>query len=159
MLAGSAGAAGTRGVTVYSVATGVQYINTADDRARGKDNNPFDAETNKLVPKSFGSGNGPFAGDVAVYALNLFSGPTLKQRAGTAVVTCFFNYDQRAFCQAYYKVAGEGTLVASGPVNFKGTGFAIVVTGGTAKYLGVRGQVKVAAVPGNSQKVEFELIG
>ena len=40
--ASGAGATGNRVLTVYSVATGVQYINTADDRARGHVNNPLD---------------------------------------------------------------------------------------------------------------------
>ena len=61
--------------------------------------------------------------------------------------TCYFNYDQHALCQAYYKLKAGGTLVASGPIDFKTSGFTIVVTGGTNKYLGVRGEVKVAAAP------------
>ncbi len=158
-LVSTAGAAPPKALTVYSVATGVQYINTADDRERGQGNNPFDDATKKLLPKSSNSGNGPFAGDVALYALSLFGDATLKKRAGSAVVTCYFNYDQHAFCQAYYKLATGATLVASGPVDFKASGFTIVVTGGTNAFIGVRGEVKVAAAPSNAQKVSFELIG
>jgi hypothetical protein len=158
VVATSAAAAASRTVTVYSVATGVQYINTADDRARGQGNNPFDANTNKLTPKVATTGNGPFAGDVAVYALKLYGNATLKKPAGTAVITCFFNYDEHALCQAYYRLATGGTLVASGPIDFKNTGFTIVVTGGTQAYLGVRGQVKVTATPNRAQKLDFELL-
>ena len=152
-------ATGHRVVTVYSVATGLQYINTADDRARGHVNNPLDSGANKLAPKSSGSGNGPFAGDVALYALKLYSNPTLKRPAGTAVYTCYFNYDRHALCQAYYKLNDGGTLVASGPVDFSASGFTIVVTGGTKKYLGARGEAKAAAAPRHSQRIDFELIG
>ena len=152
------GATSNRVLTVYSVATGLQYINTADDRARGHVNNPLDSTANKLAPKSSGSGNGPFAGDVAVYALNLYSNPTLKRRAGSAVYTCYFNYDRHALCQAYYKLAAGSTLVASGPIDFNANGFTIVVTGGTKNYLGVRGEVKAAAAPRNAQRIDFELI-
>lgn len=159
MLTSAAGAAGKRVVTVYSVATGVQYINTGDDRTRGETNHPLDSDAVKLFPKSTGTGNGPFAGDVAVYALNLFSDATLKRRAGTGVYTCFFNYDQHALCKAYYKLAAGGTIVASGPIDFKVSGFTIVVTGGTNKYLGVRGEAKVAASPNNAQRIAFEMIG
>ena len=119
-------------LTVYSVATGVQYINTADDRARGQLNNPLDSTANKLAPKSSGS-KGPFAGDIAVYALRLYGNGALTQPAGTAVYTCYFNYARSAFCQAYYTLKGFGTVVASGPVNFNTKGFTIVVTGGTKK--------------------------
>jgi len=90
-------------VTVYSVATGVQYINTEDDRVRGHANNPLDPAASKLMPKGSDSGRGPFAGDVAIYALDLYSSPTLKRSAGSAVYTCFFNYDQHALCKAYFK--------------------------------------------------------
>ena len=159
VLVSGAGAAADRVVTVYSVATGLQYINTADDRARGKVNNPLDNATNKLWPRSSGSGSGPFAGDVAVYALSLYSNPTLKRRAGSGVYTCFFNYDRHAFCRAYYKLTAGGTLVASGPVDFKTSGFTIVVTGGTNKYLGVRGEAKAAAAARNAQRIDFKLIG
>ncbi len=38
-------------MTIYSVATNVQYLNNADDEARGSTNNPFDPATNKLKPK------------------------------------------------------------------------------------------------------------
>ena len=152
------GATGNRAVTIYSVATGVQYINTADDRARGHVNNPLDPATNKLAPKSSGSGKGPFAGDVAIYALTLYSNPTLKRPAGSAVYTCYFNYDQHALCKAYFKLKGGGTLVASGPIDFKTSKFTIVVTGGTNKYLGVRGEVKAVAGQ-SSSRVDFRLIG
>jgi hypothetical protein len=80
------------------------------------------------------------------------------------VYTCYFNYDQHALCQAYYKPSNGGTLVASGPVDFKTSGFTIVITGGTNTYLGARGQVTVAASNApvakkkGAQRVDFELI-
>ena len=144
-------------LTVYSVATGLQYINTADDRARGQVNNPLDSTANKLAPKSSG-GKGPFAGDIAVYALRLYSDSALKRAAGTAVYTCYFNYDRHALCQAYYKLRTGGTLVAAGPVDFKISTFTIVVSGGTNGYLGARGEASAVAAAGNAQKIDFELI-
>jgi hypothetical protein len=158
VLASRAGAAGNRVVTLYSVATGLQYINTADDRARGHANNPLDSTANKLAPKS-SSRNGPFAGDVAVYALKLYSAPTLKRLAGSAVYTCYFNYDRHALCQAYYRLKAGSTLVASGVIDFNTSKFTIVVTGGTKAYLGVRGEARVAPAKRNAQKIDFELLG
>ena len=72
--------------------------------------------------------------------------------------TCYFNYDRHALCQAYYKLKSGGTVVASGPIDFNRSTFTIVVTGGTKKYLGVRGEAKVAAAPHSSQRIDFELI-
>ncbi len=159
MVVPAAGATDHRVLTVYSVATGLQYINTADDRARGKVNNPLDSAANKLLPKSSKSRHGPFAGDVAVFALKLYGNPTLKRPAGSAVYTCYFNYDRHALCQTYYKLKSGGTLVASGPVDFNASRFTIVVTGGTQKYLGVRGEAKVAPAARNAQRIDFELLG
>lgn len=145
-------------LTVYSVATGVQFINTADDRARGAINNPFDIALGKLKPRSNYAGQGPFPGDVAVYSLQLYRHPDSKDSAGSAVYTCYFNYARYAFCQAYYTLKGFGTVVASGPVNFNTKGFTIVITGGTKKYLGARGEVVVVPAKGNAQRVAFGLI-
>src|SRR6476620_7524136 len=139
VLSSGAAATGRQKLTIYSVATGLQYINTADDRARGQVNNPLDSTANKLAPKSAGR-KGPFAGDIAVYALRLYRDSDLTRAAGTAVYTCYFNYDRHALCQAYYKLKAGGTLVASGPVNFKVSTFTIVVSGGTSKYIGARGE-------------------
>jgi hypothetical protein len=152
-------ASAKRVLTVYSIATGLQYINSADDSARGRVNNPFDRATNKLAPKNPGGGDGPVAGDIAVYSLNLFSDSKLKQHAGSGVYTCYFNYNQRALCQAYYKTSTGSTLVASGPVDFNKSGFTIVITGGTNKYLGAQGEVNVGgSTKASAQKVDFELI-
>jgi hypothetical protein len=156
----------TRVLTMYSVATGLQYINSVDDSERGKVNNPFDSATNKLAPNDSAGGDGPSAGDIAVYAVSLYSDVTLKRPAGSGVYTCYFNYRQHALCRAYYKTRAGGTLVASGPVDFNASGFTIVVTGGTNRYLGARGEVIVAAVENavgsakkkGAQRVDFELI-
>jgi hypothetical protein len=166
-----AGAVGNRAsskrvLTVYSVATGLQYINSADDSARGHINNPLDSTNNKLAPKGSGGGDGPFAGDIAVYSVDLYSDLTLKRHAGSGVYTCYFNYDQHALCQAYYKPSAGGTLVASGPVDFNASGFTIVITGGTNTYLGARGEVNVGVAKNSvgvakkkgAQRVDFELI-
>ena len=147
-------------LTVYTVATGVQFINTADDRARGARNNPLDAAANKLAPKFKETGNGPFAGDVAVYGFDMFTSATLKKQAGSASYTCYFNYEKHALCVAYFELRGRsGTIVASGPVNFNGSGFELVVTGGTLKYLGARGALKAVSAARNSQRIDFVLLG
>jgi hypothetical protein len=159
-------ASAKRVLTVYSVATGLQYINSADDSARGKSNNPFDPDTNKLAPKGSAAGDGPVAGDIAVYAVDLYSDLTLKRHAGTGVYTCYFNYHQHALCRAYYKPSAGGSLVASGPVDFNASGFTIVITGGTKTYLGARGEINVAAIKNSvgaakkkgAQRVDFELL-
>ena len=151
--------AATRVLTLYSVAQGLQYINSADDSARGHVNNPLDRAANLLAPKGTKGGDGPVAGDIAIYSVNLYSDATLRRRAGSGVYTCYFNYDQHALCQAYYKPSAGGTLVASGPVDFGKSGFTIVITGGTKPYLGARGQVTVGvSVKKSTQRVDFELV-
>jgi hypothetical protein len=156
----SAGAATPKKqVTIYSVASGVQFINNQDDRQRGATNNPFDADTNKLASKSTDAGNGPFPGDVAVYSFKLFTGPTLTKSAGAASYTCYYNYKQHALCMAYFELKGDtGTLLGSGPINFNSSGFKMVVTGGTKKYLGASGQVVAIPAAKNSQRLNFQLL-
>jgi hypothetical protein len=151
----------THKVTLYSVATQVQYLSNADDEARGQVNNPFDPETNKLKPSLSLKGSGPFAGDVTIYSFNLFPTSSLKHSNGTADYTCYYNYDRKALCTANYQLKGAtGTLVASGPVDFDASRFTLVVTGGTSKYLGARGELLEHALAGkNGQRLDFVLVG
>jgi hypothetical protein len=145
------------GLTFYTIATGVQYINTRDDRARGAINNPFDPVTNRLSPHSSDAGNGPFPGDVAVYGFALRPTPTSRDRVGTAAVTCYFNYARHALCQAYYQLKGKGTITASGPVDFTKSGFDLIVTGGTQTYLAAHGSLKAVPAPKGTQHVALDL--
>jgi hypothetical protein len=153
----SSAATRPHGLTIFTLASGAAFINTADDRARGVKNNPFDAKTNKLRPNVNETGDGPFAGDVAVFNFDLFTSQALKKSVGTASYTCFFNYVRRALCQAYYKLR-TGTLTAAGPVDFNKTGFRLVITGGTDKYLAARGQVTSVQAKSNAQRVDFQLL-
>jgi hypothetical protein len=146
-----------KGPSFYTVATGVQYINTEDDRARGATNNPFDPATNRLLPHGGDKGNGPFPGDVAVYAFYLRPSPTSHKNLGTAAITCYFNYNGRALCQAYYKIKGKGTLTASGPINFKSSSFDLIVTGGTDSYLAAHGSLKAIPAAKGTQHVAVDL--
>lgn len=148
-----------RGLVVYSAVTAVQYINNADDEARGMVNNPFSVEANDLRPKLTWKGDGPFAGDVTVYNFNLYTGASLKRNAGSASFTCYYNYNEHAFCEAYYEFNGStGTVLASGPVNFNDTGFTLIVTGGTDKEIAARGEVEETAAAKHAQRVSFMFI-
>ena len=161
LVAGRAAATGgalPHDLTIFTVASDVQFINTADDRARGAINNPFDAATNKLRPKASGSGDGPFPGDVVVFNFDLYGKLPVKKKIGSASYTCYFNYTGHALCQAYYQLHG-GTLTAAGPVDFNATTFKLVVTGGTNGYLAARGQVTSVKSKDNAQRVHFRMLG
>lgn len=140
--ASGAAASGLHHLKIYSVATGVQYINNQDDEVRGSVNNPFNSQTAKLQPKLSLKGNGPFPGDVTVYTFDLYSSAQLQKKVGSAAYTCYFNYASHALCLAYYELSGpKGSLVASGSLDFAQTGFTLVVTGGTLHYLGASGEL------------------
>ena len=161
LVAGRASAGGgavSHDLTIFTVASDVQFINTADDRARGALNNPFDAATNKLRPKVTGSGDGPFPGDIVVFNFNLYGKLPVKKKIGDASYTCYFNYTRHALCQAYYQLHG-GTLTAAGPVDFNASNFKLVITGGTNGYLAARGQVTSVKSADNAQRVDFRLLG
>lgn len=150
---------GQRQRIVYSVATAVQFINSADDLARGKVNNPFNSATNKLQPKGTGDSGQTLPGDVALFSFKLYANAALTKGAGTATYTCYFNYAKRALCQAYYEFnGGGGTIVSAGPVDFNKQGFSMVVTGGTKSFLGARGEVTAVPAAKNAQRVAVLLL-
>jgi hypothetical protein len=149
-------AAGQQKLTVYSVATLAQFINHQDDRQRAVTNNPFNADTSKLVDKE--KGKGPFAGDDTLYSFTLYASADKKKKIGSAVYTCHYNFTRHALCTAYYELNG-GTLLASGPVDFNSTHFTLALTGGTSKYLGQNGEVAMTPISDNVQRLAFVLLG
>jgi len=145
-------------VTVYSVASGVQFLNNADDLARGAINNPFNPGTNKLKPRDAATGS-VLPGDVALFSFNLYANADLKKSAGSASYTCYFNYASHALCMAYYELSDpRGTVVAAGPVNFNAKSFSMVVTGGTEKFFAASGEVTAAPAQKHSQRDEILLL-
>lgn len=164
LAADAAAAKAPRALTVYTVASGQQYLNHGDDRIRGALDNPFDTQTSKLRPAIDQNGDaasesGPYAGDVVVYSFDLYGSPKLRTRLGEAAYLCYFNYNARALCMAYYELAhDQGTLVASGPVDFDEKDFTLVVTGGTGKYAGTRGEVASTGSTINAQRVHMVLL-
>jgi hypothetical protein len=150
---GSAEAAtGQHPLTVYSVVTTAQFVNHKDDRQRGLGHNPFLADTAKLAPKNIG--NGPFAGDVTLYAFTLYGNANLTHKIGTAVYTCTYNFTKNALCEASFDLSG-GSLLASGPVHFANTSFTLAISGGTNKYFAANGQVAMSQVTKNEQRFKF----
>src|SRR5580765_2237649 len=160
----AAAAKAPEALTVYTVAKGQQYLNHGDDRVRGAVDNPFDTTTSKLRPAIDQNGDantesGPYAGDVVVYSFDLYGTPKLSKRLGEAAYLCYFNYNGRALCMAYYELAhDQGTVVASGPVDFDQKDFTLVVTGGTGKYAGTRGEVASTGSTINAQRVHMVLL-
>ena len=63
--------------TLYAVTEVEQFLDHSDDRTRGKGNNPFgNFKDSKTVTKE--AGNGPFAGDNAVFSFKLYTNPDRK---------------------------------------------------------------------------------
>ena len=145
----------TQTMTVYSLATEEQFVNNADDRARGKGNNPF-GNYKDLTATTAEKGNGPFPGDEALFKFSIYQSSDLKKSAGTAVFTCQYNFNKNAFCDASYALPG-GTLVGAGAFNFNAQNFALAITGGTGKYRGVTGDLRAAPGPHHSQKLAITL--
>ena len=147
--------------TLYAVASKVQFIDHADDRQRGLEKNPFNADVKKLDPKAEAQekGKGPFPGDDALFTFKLYSDAQHRNSAGTAVYECVYNFHKHAMCKAVFDLKA-GSLFASGPVDFNSAHFAMAVTGGTGKYLGAHGQVADAygvETQVNTHRVNFQL--
>ncbi len=109
-----------------------------------------------VVVKGTEKKNGPFPGDDVLYSFKLFSNPALKQKAGSAVFTCYYDVAKHASCDGYFLLA-HGTVLATGSVMFNSTRFDLSVSGGTSGYLGAQGQVKATPAPHQAQRFAFAL--
>jgi len=127
-------------LTLYSVATEEQFVNNADDRQRGKGNNPF-GNFKDLTATTKEHGNGPFPGDEALFEFKVYASKDLKTTTGLAILTCQYNFNKHAFCDGTYQLSG-GTLIAAGGLDFNAPSFTLAITGGTGKYRGRTGDLE-----------------
>ena len=151
----SVAAATSHALTLYSVATGAQYINNNDDEARGDVNNPYGTQAlHGAALAHVENGNGPFAGDQAIFTFKLYGGSNLKASAGSAMLICQYNFNKNAFCDASYYLRG-GALIGGGPLNFNAKRFALAITGGTKTYSRAAGEVDVSPSANHAQRLSF----
>jgi hypothetical protein len=142
-----------RSFVLYSVTKEEQFLDHADDRARGKGNNPFgNFKESKAVVKE--SGNGPFPGDNAVFAFGLYASTDLKETVGSGTFTCTYNFDKHAFCDVSYQLSG-GVLLGAGAFDFNAGSFAVVITGGTGKYARASGEISATPSGAHAQRLAF----
>ena len=94
-------AAGQKRLTLYSVGVAEQFLNHADDRARGEGNNPFGIFTDTPGVAQAG-GSGPFPGDQAIYQLNLFADSSLKEKAGSVEFICIYGFNKDGYCDVSF---------------------------------------------------------
>jgi hypothetical protein len=142
-------------LTLYATAEQEQYVNNSDSLQRGEGNNPF-GNYKDLEPLANKNANGPFPGDEALFSFNLYTGPSLQKRAGTALFTCQYNFNKNAFCDASFQLASGGTLIASGAFNFTASKFSLAVTGGYGAYVNKRGSLLDAPSANHAQKLSFQ---
>jgi hypothetical protein len=129
-------------LTLYSVATGEQFLNHSDDRVRGVGSNPFGNFQDSAGPTGKETnGNGPFPGDRSVFTFAIFGTSDQKSRIGSASFVCEYVFDKNAFCTTIYILQG-GTLLGTGFLNFNGKTFTVSVTGGTGIYAGMTGHLQ-----------------
>jgi hypothetical protein len=142
-------------LSLYSLATEEQFVNNADDRQRGRGNNPF-GNYKDLTATSKENGNGPFPGDQALFKFAVYSSNALKKSVGTAVFTCTYNFDRNAFCDAVYTLKG-GSLIGAGAFNFDAGRFSIAITGGTGKYRSANGDLQATPAKNKAQHLTIVL--
>ena len=150
-----------RSLLFYAKPTQAQFINHSDDRARGLKSNPFNSDiTLPPPPKANSAKKGARAGDDALFAFKLYSGPDLTHLVGTAIYNCTFNFNQEAICEADFEFT-HGSMIAMGPAQLGSTFRKILlpVTGGTGRYASARGQVTMTpSISKNTQIVAFQLV-
>ena len=140
---------------MYATAEQEQYVNNSDSLQRGEGNNPF-GNYKDLEPLANKNANGPFPGDEALFSFNLYTGPSLTKRAGTAPFTCQYNFNKNAFCDASFQMAKGGTLIASGSFNFTASKFSLAITGGYGGYVDKRGSLTDVPSANHAQKLSFQ---
>jgi hypothetical protein len=148
-----------RSFVFYAKATHAQFINHADDRARGNITNPFDADTPPTPPNANSAKKGARAGDNALFTLKLYSDRKLTRLVGTAAYNCTFNFGQQAICEDQF-LLGDGTMIAMGPADLTTGDLILPVTGGTRRYAGAHGQLTstAAGAKKTTQIIRFQLV-
>ena len=146
----SAAAPATRVLDITAVPTERAFVNNADDRQRGKGNNPFGnyaaidpATTSERL-------SGPFPGDEGLFSYRVTSVSGGVRTSGTAALACEYGFERSALCQASYSF-GDGTLNATGSFRAGSRSFTLTVTGGTGAYLEARGVLRARVAPGGAR--------
>jgi hypothetical protein len=145
-----------RTLILYAVAEQEQFINNADDRARGEGNSPFGNYSDVVPPPVNEKSKGPYPGDEALYSFNVYTDAHLSKRAGAAVFTCQYNFHNDAFCDASYQLR-SGTVVAQGDLNFAATRFSLAVTGGNGAYASAGGEIEAVPSGRQAERLTFRL--
>jgi len=145
----------SRVMQLYSVTTAEQFLNHADDRARGYGDNPFGNYKAPTATTKERRG-GPYPGDQALFTFKLYANPKKAGARGTAVFTCFYNFKRHGYCDAVYELKG-GNILASGSIDFDADDFALVATGGTGAYRGVVGTVESKRAGYAATQLTFKL--
>jgi hypothetical protein len=148
-----------RSFVFYAKLTRAQFINHADDRARGKKLNPFNADLLPTPPNANKGKKGGRAGDNALFSLKLYSDANLKRPVGYAMYSCTFNFAHEAICEADFELS-SGSMIAMGPAKLDGSAIVLPVTGGTRRYAGAHGQVTSTSSSNkkNTQIIRFRLV-
>jgi hypothetical protein len=152
-VAGQASAAGSGPgrFTLYSSGARGEWINMSDDRGRGEGNNPFGNVAGSVVPTQASERlAGPLAGDEGDYAYTLSTSRGGKDRAGSSLYICHYNFNKGAFCDASFQLK-DGTLIAKGSYNFDDSAFTLSIVGGTRAYRGAKGVIDVKALGSSTQ--------
>jgi hypothetical protein len=136
---------------LYSSPKAQTFVNNADDRTRGRSNNPFGNYNAGNASASHEEADGPFAGDEGLFAYTLFAGGKSRKRAGSAVLVCQYDFDKNSYCDATYQL-DAGTLIGSGSFNYKARSFTLAITGGTGEYRGASGNVEASSPAANSAR-------
>ena len=124
-------------VVLYSATKQQLFVNHADDRRRGDRRDvpgrysahgveatgllggPF-AISKRLIRSTFASrfaSPTPLPGDEEFVSYDLYSGPSLRTREGSVLLSCTYGFTQRAFCEATFRLNGRERLLASGIID------------------------------------------
>jgi len=132
------------GLVLYSVPARARFLDNADDRLAGQPSarraaivrslsgGPFQvpaalvhvASTTRHVT------DGPLPGDRALVSFRVFRNAALDTPAGSAVLTCQYGLDRKAYCDGSVALVDGGRLTGSGTLNADANHYTLMVTSG-----------------------------
>jgi hypothetical protein len=132
------------GLVLYSVPERARFFDNSDDRLAGRPSGHSAATVRSLsggpfhVPAALFHAattardvtDGPLPGDRALVSFRVFTNAGLETPAGSAVLTCQYGLDRKAYCDGAVDLEDGMRLTGSGTLNADANHYTLMVTSG-----------------------------
>jgi hypothetical protein len=141
------------GLVLYSVPERARFFDNSDDRpsrrsaatVRSLSGGPFHvpAALVHAATTARDATDGPLPGDRALVSFRVFTNAGLETPAGSAVLTCQYGLDRKAYCDGDVDLEDGMRLTGSGTLNADANHYTLMVTSGDGRgVLTASGEIK-----------------